>query len=135
MYVWSMTDPPQPNKPTRPSPHPHTSGLLVACGIFVVQCSRINPIGASFPGDGLSSKEMRSPTQRKMLDYRLQGTIYIVKLRGHLFFGNVEQLWLHVREVLVRMPGLKFLLLDASEQVGVDFSARERLARMCKVRP
>lgn len=57
----------------------------------MVQCSRINPIGASFPGDGLSSKEMRSATQRKLLDYRLQGTIYIIKIRGNLFFGNVEQ--------------------------------------------
>lgn len=63
----------------------------MACGTFVVQCSRINPIGSgSGPGDGLSSKEMRSSTQRKLLDYRLQGAIYIVRLRGHLFFGNAE---------------------------------------------
>ncbi len=39
-----------------------------------------------------------------------------------------------MREVLLRMTGLKFLLLDTSEMVGVDFSARERLARICKVR-
>jgi hypothetical protein len=57
-------------------------GLLLACGIFVVQCSRNNPIGSAFPGDGLSSKEMRSPAQRKLLDYRLQGSIYIIRLRG-----------------------------------------------------
>ena len=63
----------------------------MACGIFVVQCSRIDPIGSGFPGDGLSSKEMRSAAQRKLLDYRLQGAIYIIRLRGHLFFGNVEQ--------------------------------------------
>lgn len=69
-----------------------------------------------------------------MLDYRLQGTVYVIKLRGHLFFGNCEQLRLHIREVLAGMPGLKFALLDTSEMVGVDFSARERLARICKVR-
>ena len=52
--------------------------------------------------------------------------------QGNLFFGNVEQLWLHVREVLVRMQGLTFLVLDTGEMVGIDFSARERLARICK---
>ena len=57
-----------------------------------MQCSRVNPIGSCFTGDGLSSKEIRSVAQRKLLDYRLQGSIYIIRLRGNLFFGNVEQL-------------------------------------------
>jgi len=51
---------------------------------------------------------------------------------GNLFFGNIEQLFLHLREVLHRMPHLLFLVLDTAELAGIDFSARDRLARMCK---
>ena len=55
------------------------------------------------------------------------------RLRGNLFFGNIEQLWFHVREVLKSMSSLSFLVLDTAEMVGIDCHARERLAKICKV--
>jgi CRP-like cAMP-binding protein len=51
---------------------------------------------------------------------------------GNLFFGNIEQLFLHLREVLHCMPHLLFLVLDTGELAGIDFSARDRLAKMCR---
>jgi hypothetical protein len=182
----------------------------------------VNPIGAAFIGDGLSSREVRSSEHRKLLDFRLQGAVYILRsvqwvvageacggvthclgagwtrgcldprchpwlvppdglcgtdalplwhntrLRGSIFFGNVDQLAIHVKvcsaerrlltgpvshiapctcarrnamqcnttqqEVLANMEGMAFLILDCQMLVGLDCHARERLARICKVR-
>ena len=54
-------------------------GVLLACGTFVAQGSRVNPIHAAFPGDGMRSKEIRSKPQRKLLDFRMQGVVYVIR--------------------------------------------------------
>jgi hypothetical protein len=42
----------------------------------------VNPIDSAFTGDGLQSKEIRSPQGRKELDLRMQGTVYIIRYRS-----------------------------------------------------
>lgn len=54
-------------------------GVLLACCSFVVQGSLVNPIAAAFLGDGLRSREMRTNEERKVLDIRMQGVVYVVR--------------------------------------------------------
>lgn len=51
----------------------------MACCSFVVQGSLVNPIAAAFLGDGLRSREMRTSEERKVLDLRMQGVVYVVR--------------------------------------------------------
>lgn len=53
--------------------------MLLACCTFVVQGSMVNPIAQAFLGDGLRSREMRSSEERKMLDLRMQGLVYVLR--------------------------------------------------------
>jgi len=57
-----------------------SSSSLLLLGTFVAQGTRINPIHAAFPGDGMRSKEIRSKPQRKLLDLRMQGVVYVIRL-------------------------------------------------------
>lgn len=81
MCIPPFSSPPFPRILPQPLPPAPASraGVLLACCSFVVQGSLVNPIAAAFLGDGLRSREMRTSEERKVLDLRMQGVVYVVR--------------------------------------------------------
>ena len=56
------------------------------------------------------------------------------RFRGTIFFGNSEQVIVHVSEVVHAWQGhLRFLLLDFTMVSAVDSNGRETFARLSRV--
>lgn len=107
------------------------AGLLAALVQFVLNYSRTPVIRYA-----LSGKHARSTVERRMEDERclsdVGDRIYVLKLRGYLFFGTTVQLSVSLRERAEdpsRTP-LKFAVLDFEHINGIDSSAAFEFNRM-----
>jgi SulP family sulfate permease len=107
------------------------AGLLAALIQFVLNYSRTPVIRYA-----LSGEHIRSTVERGLDDARcLSETgdrLYVLKLRGYLFFGTTVQLSIRLRERAEdrsKAP-LKFVVLDFEHIHGVDSSAAFEFNRM-----
>ena len=106
-------------------------GLLAALIQFVLNYSRTPVIRYA-----LSGKHARSTVERGLDDERCLSEagerLYVLKLRGYLFFGTTVQLSIRLRERAKdrsKMP-LEFVVLDFEHVHGVDSSAAFEFNRM-----
>ncbi|KAG7396206.1 hypothetical protein PHYBOEH_002647 [Phytophthora boehmeriae] len=123
-------------------------GALLACMTFVMQSARTPtnaPIRGSMSAATLRSHVWRTTDELDTLDRECRN-IHVVQLRGHLFFGNVNQLSDYVRELFdaphhtnggdngmhspLGRPSIRWLVLDFTLVVGLDSSAADRLTKM-----
>ncbi|RLN89057.1 hypothetical protein BBJ28_00019329 [Nothophytophthora sp. Chile5] len=126
-------------------------GALLACMTFVMQSARTPtnaPIRGSMSAATLRSHVWRTTDELDTLDRECRH-IHVVQLKGHLFFGNVNQLSEYVRELFDEVPGLDgqaveraksgltserptihWLVLDFTLVVGLDSSAADRLTKI-----
>lgn len=126
-------------------------GALLACMTFVMQSARTPtnaPIRGSMSAATLRSHAWRTTDELDTLDRECRN-IHVVQLRGHLFFGNVNQLSDYVREIFEEgprhenygvdgihsttahpHPSIRWLVLDFTLVVGLDSSAADRLTKM-----
>ena len=107
------------------------AGLLAALVQFVLNYSRTPVIRYA-----LSGEHIRSTVERGLDDARcLSETgdrLFVLKLRGYLFFGTTVQLSIRVRERAEdesRVP-LQFAVLDFEHVNGIDSSAAYEFNRM-----
>ncbi|CAE8635611.1 unnamed protein product [Polarella glacialis] len=94
-------------------------GVLCACFAFAVQSGRSDPVeSAYYPGHGMRSRKMRSLADIQVLAQELGQAVFIVRLRGPLFFGNAHAL-------PRRFHGLSCpsVVLDFQGVVAIDASA------------
>ncbi len=106
-------------------------GLLAALIQFVLNYSRTPVIRYA-----LSGEHARSTVERGLDDERCLSEagerLYVLKLRGYLFFGTTVQLSIRLRERAKdrsKMP-LEFVVLDFEQVHGVDSSAALEFNRM-----
>ena len=107
------------------------AGLLAALVLFVLNYSRTNVIRHELTG-----RQVHSTVERNLDDARLlhEGgeTLFVLKLRGYLFFGTAAQLLSRVRERAAeetQVP-LRFVVLDFKQVAGIDSSATYAFRRM-----
>jgi SulP family sulfate permease len=99
-------------------------GLVAMIIMFVVSYSRINVIHHTLSGSELQSNVERNPLQRRVLTTH-GDAIYILELRGFLFFGTAHAMLDHLR-MRVQGPGespVRYILLDFENVTGMDTSA------------
>ncbi|KAG3023004.1 hypothetical protein JG687_00001394 [Phytophthora cactorum] len=130
-------------------------GALLACMTFVMQSARTPtnaPIRGSMSAATLRSHAWRMTDELDVLDRECRN-IHVVQLKGHLFFGNINQLSDYVRELFeeghdtsssgVESPlqsvlsddirpraDIRWLVLDFTLVVGLDSSAADRLTKI-----
>ncbi|KAE9248787.1 hypothetical protein PF004_g3694 [Phytophthora fragariae] len=130
-------------------------GALLACLTFVMQSARTPtnaPIRGSMSAATLRSHAWRTTDELDVLDRECRN-IHVVQLKGHLFFGNINQVSDYVRELFeegadctssriesplesvlsddVRpRPDIRWLVLDFTLVVGLDSSAADRLTKI-----
>ena len=107
------------------------AGLLAALVQFVLNYSRTPVIRYA-----LSGEHVRSSVERGLDDARCLGEagkrLYVLKLRGYLFFGTTVQLSIRLRERAEdrSMAPLEFVVLDFEHIHGIDSSAAFEFNRM-----
>lgn len=110
-------------------------GALLACLTFVMQSASTPtnaPIRGSMSAATLRSNVWRTTEELDVLDHESR-SIHVVQLKGHLFFGNVNQLSEYVRELFedsTEWENIRFLVLDFTLVVGLDSSAADRLTKI-----
>jgi SulP family sulfate permease len=110
-------------------------GALLACMTFVMQSASTPtnaPIRGSMSAATLRSNVWRTTEELDVLD-RESRYIHVVQLKGHLFFGNANQLSEYVRDLFDHCQGwneIRFLVLDFTLVVGLDSSAADRLTKI-----
>ncbi|CAI5736034.1 unnamed protein product [Hyaloperonospora brassicae] len=130
-------------------------GALLACLTFVMQSARTPtnaPIRGSMSAATLRSHTWRTTDELDVLDRECRN-IHVVQLKGHLFFGNINQLSDYVRELFGKgyslknskagpllestlhdgarlRPNICWLVLDFTLVVGLDSSAADRLTKI-----
>lgn len=109
-------------------------GALLACMTFVMQSARIPtnaPIRGSMSAATLRSSVWRSSSELDVLEQQSR-LIHVIQLKGHLFFGNVNQLSDYVRDLFAPSAtvAIRFLILDFTLVVGLDSSAADRLTKI-----
>ena len=107
------------------------AGLLAALFQFVLNYSRTPVIRYA-----LSGEHARSTVERGIGDERclveLGDRLYVLKLRGYLFFGTTFQLSMRLRARAEEggKEALKFVILDFEQVNGIDSSAAYEFNRM-----
>ena len=97
-------------------------GVIFGCATFALSAGRINVIKLAFDGTEYRSSLDRGPRELSLLatyGRELQG----LRLQSYLFFGSANRLYEHVKELLARTPGCRFLLFDFRLITGLDSSA------------
>jgi len=97
-------------------------GVVIGCGTFAFSASRVNAIKYSFDGSEFHSSLVRSPDELALLmkhGPEIQG----MALQSYLFFGSVNRLYQHVKELLAKHPTCRFLIFDFRRVTGIDSSA------------
>ncbi|KIY67017.1 hypothetical protein CYLTODRAFT_454835 [Cylindrobasidium torrendii FP15055 ss-10] len=114
-------------------------GIVMCCLFFVIQTSRLSVIRAIHTGSTAPSTVRRPAAQRAYIREVSGMQTCVLRLGGHMFFGNVNEVELGVAKVLSdsddykKKPGLRFLVLDLTHVVDVDMSSLEGLVRVRRV--
>jgi SulP family sulfate permease len=112
------------------------AGVIIATVLFVVKYSRVNVIGYVLSGDGHRSTVDRSPPEVRLLNTS-GAQIYILRLKGFIFFGSANNLLHTIRERQAdpRLAKLRYVILDFHHVSGMDTSgvvSMSKLSRLAK---
>ena len=97
-------------------------GIIIGCATFALSASRVSVIKFSFDGSEYRSCLDRGRDELGLLSKHgaeLQG----MSLQSYLFFGSANQLYQHIKELLVVRPECSHLLFDFRLVTGIEFSA------------
>src|SRR6202020_1730300 len=87
------------------------TGVVIGCATFALSASRIDSIKYSFDGSEYRSSLDRSRNDQAVLSAH-GGKIQGLNLQSYLFFGSANRLYQHVKALLTRHPGCRFLVFD-----------------------
>ncbi|PLW36718.1 hypothetical protein PCASD_08678 [Puccinia coronata f. sp. avenae] len=106
-------------------------GVLLACMSFVITSSQHKPIRSIMDGCTARSTVRRHPTQHAFLK-RVGMQTRVIKLQGHLFFGTISACEQLTKDILrsADQQSIRFLVVDFSSTVSIDFSAVEAFLRI-----
>jgi SulP family sulfate permease len=97
-------------------------GVVIGCATFALSASRVNAVKFSFDSSEYHSSLDRGPEELAILaehGHELQG----MSLQSYLFFGSANRLYEHIKALLARRAGCRFLLFDFRLVTGIDSSA------------
>jgi SulP family sulfate permease len=104
-------------------------GVVIGCATFALSASRVNAIKFGFDGSEYRSSLDRSPEEQNLLANHGQ-EIQGMALQSYLFFGSANRLYQHVKALLTRQPGCRFLIFDFRRVTGIDSSATQSFAQI-----
>lgn len=105
------------------------TGVVIGCATFALSVSRVNAIKFSFDGSEYRSSLDRGPQEQSLLadhGQEIQG----MALQSYLFFGSTNRLYQHVKALLARQRGCRFLIFDFHRVTGIDSSATQSFAQI-----
>jgi sulfate permease, SulP family len=104
-------------------------GIVISCGTFALSASRVSAVKFSFDGSEYRSSLDRGARELALLaehGRELQG----MSLQSYLFFGSANQLYQHIKELLLSRPECRHLLFDFRLVTGIDSSAIHSFAQI-----
>ena len=106
-------------------------GLILMVVTFVVNYSRTNIFHHTLSGAEVTSNVERNAYQRRELA-KLGQHVYVLELRGFIFFGTANSVLEHVRARVhdANQEPLLFLILDFRRVTGLDSSAMFSLTKV-----
>jgi SulP family sulfate permease len=106
-------------------------GLLMAFIQFVLKYSKTTVIRFALSGEDAKSTVERNLDDERFLSQQGQ-QLFVLKLRGYLFFGTTKQLSDRIRKRLndASIAPLKFVVLDFQSVNGIDSSAAYEFHRL-----
>jgi SulP family sulfate permease len=110
------------------------AGIIIATVLFVLKYSSVNVISNILTGDSHHSSVDRSPPEARLLDNE-GGQIYILRLKGFIFFGSANNLLNTIRERQADpgMPKLAYVILDFQHVSGLDTSGIVSMAKLVRL--
>ena len=106
-------------------------GILCACLIFAIDCSRTGVVRYHFTRAEISGgTEWPATTEEHIRKFGK--SIHIYELSGFIFFGSSEQLFQDIRgNVLTQFdPPISFVILDLSKVSGYDGAALNTMVKL-----
>lgn len=107
-------------------------GVVLALILFVVRYSRVDVIRHELTGASAASNIDRTPGERAVLEAKSDG-LFVLELRGYLFFGTATSISDSVRRRCALVPELEVVVFDFAAVTGVDSSAAiafEKIGRL-----
>jgi SulP family sulfate permease len=100
-------------------------GLVAMIILFVLSYSRINVVHHALSGAEMRSNVERCAYHRRVLTEQLGRHIYILELRGFIFFGTANALLEQIRARVAdtEQPPVRYIVLDFRRVTGLDSSA------------
>jgi SulP family sulfate permease len=110
------------------------AGIIIATVLFVLKYSSVNVISNILTGDSHHSSVDRSPLEARLLDHQ-GGQIYILRLKGFIFFGSANNLLNTIRErqADAGLPRLAYVILDFQHVSGLDTSGIVSMAKLARL--
>jgi SulP family sulfate permease len=110
------------------------AGIIIATVLFVLKYSSVNVISSILTGDSHHSSVDRSPLEARLLDSQ-GGQIYILRLKGFIFFGSANNLLNTIRERQADpdLPRLAYVILDFQHVSGLDTSGIVSLSKLARL--
>jgi len=110
------------------------AGIIIATVLFVVKYSTVNVISHVFSGDSHHSAVDRSPIEARLLQAK-GGQIYILRLKGFIFFGSANNLLNTIRERATdkNLFPLGYVILDFQHVSGLDTSGLVSMSKLSKL--
>jgi SulP family sulfate permease len=99
-------------------------GLVAMIILFVLNYSRINVVHHALSGAEIRSNVERCAYHRRVLAEQLGRHIYILELRGFIFFGTANALLEQIRARVAdtEQPPVRYIVLDFRRVTGLDSS-------------
>ena len=109
------------------------AGVIIATVLFVVKYSTVNVISHILSGDSHHSTVDRSPPESRLLQTR-GGQIYVLRLKGFIFFGSANSLLntIRARQADSNLTRLCYVLLDFQQVSGLDTSGLVSMTKLSK---
>jgi sulfate permease, SulP family len=104
-------------------------GIVIGCATFALSASRVSAIKFDFDGLEYRSSLDRGPYELSLLARHGQ-EIQGMALQSYLFFGSANRLYQHVKTLLAREPGCRFLIFDFRLVTGIDSSATHSFSQI-----
>lgn len=110
------------------------SGIIIATVLFVLKYSSVNVISYVLSGDSHHSAVDRSPLEARLLNTQ-GGQIYILRLKGFIFFGSANNLLNTIRERQSDpdLSRLRYVILDFQHVSGLDTSGIVSISKLSRL--
>ena len=97
-------------------------GIVTGCATFAFSASRVNAIKFSF--DGSSYRSLLDRSTRDLVVLNDNGSyIQGMALQSYLYFGSANALYEHIKLLITKNTGCRFLVFDFRLVTGIDSSA------------